>query len=103
MDDLKLYRCTIIENNSKYFLGEDVFKNKFYIAKNEATKKYKVGTNDSFYAKVVREGILFKKEVLHPITSAEYEKIACKKNNNTIDNTIDKKIIEKLRNITSTV
>lgn len=95
MDDFKLYRCTITDESHKYFLGEDVFKNRFYIAKNEATKNYKIGTNDSFYAKSVVEGILFKKEVLHPITSAEYEEIVSKKNNRTID----KKVIEKLRNI----
>ncbi|GIM27346.1 hypothetical protein CPJCM30710_00120 [Clostridium polyendosporum] len=95
MNDLKLYRCTIIDENHKYFLGQDVFKNKFHIAKNEATKKYKVGTNDSFYAKSVREGIIFKKEVLHPITSVEYEKIVSKKSNSIID----KKVIEKLKNI----
>lgn len=95
MDDFKLYRCTIIDESHKYFLGEDVFKNRFYIAKNEATKKYKVGTNDSFYAKAVVEGILFKKEVLHPITSAEYEEIVSKE----VNDIIDKKVIEKLRNI----
>lgn len=102
MEDLKLYRCTIIENSSKYFLGEDVFKNRFYIAKNEATKKYNVGTNDSFYARVVTEGTLFKKKVLHPITSAEYEKVVCKKNSDVNDK-IDKRIIEKLRSINPTV
>lgn len=75
LKDLKLYRCTIISENSKYFIGKDVLNNKFFIKKNQATKHYKIGTNDSFYAKVEQSGFVIKRLILNPISSKEYEGI----------------------------
>lgn len=75
LEDLKLFRCTIIGEDEKYFIGKDVLNNKLYIMKNQATKNYKIGTNDSFYAKADKEGFIIKKTVLNPISSKEYEKL----------------------------
>lgn len=91
--NIKLFRCEIIDENKDYYIGKDVFKNKFYIKKCSQNKKYKIGMDDTFYAEVVDEGIIFKKTVLYPIASKEYEKIfANKKNNENIDEEILNKI-----------
>ncbi|GKU27057.1 hypothetical protein CFOLD11_38840 [Clostridium folliculivorans] len=95
MGELKLYRCTIIGENDKYFIGKDVLDNKLLIAKNNNTRRYKIGTNDSFYASIKKEGLLVKKDILYPISSAEYEELA---SNNGV-HSIDDEIIEKLKRI----
>lgn len=96
MDAYKLYRCTIISENENYFIGKDVHNQKYYITKNQATKNYKIGTDDTFYASISEEGILFKKKILNPITSKEYEKLVSKDKNFSIS---DKKLLEKLKRI----
>ena len=95
MDDLKLYRCTIVGETEKYFVGKDVLDNKLMIAKNRNTKKFKVGTNDTFYASIKKEGLLVKKDILYPISSAEYEELVANKHVNVIDD----EILERLKNI----
>jgi hypothetical protein len=95
MDELKLYRCTIVGETDKYFIGKDVLDNKLLIAKNRNTKKFKIGTNDTFYASIKKEGLVVKKEILYPISSAEYEDIVSKKHVNFID----EDILERLKNI----
>jgi hypothetical protein len=95
VDELKLYRCTIVGESGKYFVGKDVLDNKLLIAKNKNTKKYKVGTDDSFYAAIKKEGLLVKKNILYPISSAEYEELVSNKEVHSIDDDI----IEKLKKI----
>lgn len=95
MDELRLYRCTIIGENDKYFIGKDVLDNKLLIAKNKSTRRYKIGTNDSFYASIKKEGLLVKKNILYPISSAEYEDLVSNKEMNSID----ADIIEKIKRI----
>jgi hypothetical protein len=95
MDELKLYRCTIVGETDKYFIGKDVLDNKLLIAKNRNTKKFKIGTNDTFYASIKKEGLVVKKEILYPISSAEYEDIVSKNHVNFID----EDILERLKNI----
>ncbi|SHJ61666.1 hypothetical protein SAMN02745163_02278 [Clostridium cavendishii DSM 21758] len=92
--EIKLFRCEIIDENKDYYIGKDVFKNKYYIKKCNQNKKYKVGMDDTFYAEVMNEGIIFKRTVLYPITSKEYEKIFVKESYNEI---IDKDILNKIK------
>ncbi|MBK1813898.1 hypothetical protein JHL18_25150 [Clostridium sp. YIM B02505] len=95
MDELKLYRCTIVGESDKYFTGKDVLGNKLLIAKNKNTRKYKIGTDDSFYASIKKEGLLVKKDILYPISSAEYEELVSNKGMHSIDD----EIIEKIKRI----
>lgn len=97
LSDLKLFRCTIISEDKSYFIGKDVFNNKFYIRKNQATKNYKIGTNDSFYAKVEKEGLIIKRTVLTPISSKEYERI--RKEQGKCFRIKDVDIMNKIKNI----
>ncbi|WP_160674297.1 hypothetical protein [Clostridium sp. C8-1-8] len=95
MDELKLYRCTIVGETDKHFIGKDVLDNKLLIAKNKNTRKFKIGTNDTFYASIKKEGLVVKKEILYPISSAEYEDLVTKNHVNFID----EDILERLKNI----
>lgn len=78
VDDLYLLRCVIIKDNNNYFEGKDYNGKKYIISKNEATKKYKVGTDSTFYATKREEGLIFKKTILEPLTTKEYEMILAK-------------------------
>jgi hypothetical protein len=97
LSDLKLFRCTIISEDKSYFIGKDVFNNKFYIRKNQANKNYKIGTNDSFYAKVEKEGLIIKRSVLTPISFKEYERI--RKEQGKCFQIKDVDIMNKIKNI----
>lgn len=94
--EYKLYRCKITSENDKYFIGRDALDKKYYIAKNNATQNYKVGTDDSFYATITEEGAIFKKKVLWAISSKEYEKKVIKNRNCNVS---DEDLLERLRNI----
>lgn len=97
LKDLKLFRCTIISEDGSYFVGKDIFNNKFYIKKNQATKNYKIGTNDSFYAKVEKEGFIIKRSILNPISSKEYERIH--KEQGKCSQVKDVDLLNKIKNI----
>lgn len=78
IDDLYLMRCIVTKVNDEYFEGKDYNGRKYIIAKNEATKNYKLGTDNTFYATKKVEGLMFKKTILEPLTTDEYEAILSK-------------------------
>lgn len=97
LNELKLFRCTIIEEKGDYFIGKDILNNKYHIKKGENTKKYKIGTDDSFYARVIEKGFLQKKTILYPVTSKEYDRLLDTKG---IDfSIIDDEVLHKIRKI----
>ena len=75
LDNLVLIRCVINKDCGDYFKGKDYNGTNYIIMKTEATKRFKKGTDDTFYAIKEVRGLLLKKEVYHPITSKEYEVI----------------------------
>ena len=72
LDDIVLIRCIIKRDYGDYFKAEDYQGNKYIIAKNNTSKKFKKGTDDTFYAVKEKTGVIFKKEVYHPVSSSEY-------------------------------
>jgi hypothetical protein len=74
-DDLFLLRCVITKIKDEYFEAKDYNGKKYLITRNEATKNYKIGTDTTFYATKKEEGLLFKKVVLNPLTTMEYERL----------------------------
>jgi len=71
-------RCIVTKVNDNHFEGKDYNGRKYIIAKNEATKNYKLGTDNTFYATKKVEGLMFKKTILEPLTTDEYEAILSK-------------------------
>jgi len=80
IDDLYQVRCIVTKENYDSFDAKDYNGRKYIIAKNAATKNYKVGTDSTFYATRQEEGLFFKKVILHPLTNREYEDIVVKNN-----------------------
>ncbi|WP_027631780.1 hypothetical protein [Clostridium hydrogeniformans] len=74
-DDLVLIRCVINKDCGDHFKGKDYNGKNYIIMKTEATKRFKKGTDDTFYAIKEVKGLVLKKEVYHPITTKEYESI----------------------------
>jgi len=80
IDALYQVRCIVTKENNDSFEAKDYNGRKYIIAKNDATKNYKVGTDNTFYATRQEEGLFFKKIILHPLTNKEYEDIVVKNN-----------------------
>jgi len=78
MNDLYLLRCVVTKVTAEGFEAKDYNGKKYIIAKNDATKNYKVGTDSTFYATKSEEGFFIKKTVLYPLTSKEYEDLVVK-------------------------
>ena len=71
----KLYRCFFTEVRRDYIIGKDINGKKYYIVKNNASKNYKKGMDDYFYATLETKGSVFKKSILTPIKYEEYLKL----------------------------
>lgn len=74
-NEYKLYRCTFIKEEKEYIIGKDRKGRKYYIVKNKASKRYKEGGDESFYATLEIKGLLVKKMILNPIVYDEYLKL----------------------------
>ncbi|MBP3916623.1 hypothetical protein [Clostridium sp.] len=73
MDNYKLYRCKFIKVTKEYIIGKDIFTGKTYkIVKNSAAETFKVGFDDSFYAKALKKSFLSGTEVIEPIKYSDY-------------------------------
>lgn len=72
LDDIILIRCIIKKDCGDYFKAEDYQGNKYIIAKNKTSKRFEKGTDDTFYAVREKVGSFFKREIYHPVSSAEY-------------------------------
>ena len=71
----KLYRCFFTDVRKAYIIGKDINGKKYYIVKNSASKNYKKGTDDYFYATLETKGYVLKKSILTPIKYEEYLKL----------------------------
>lgn len=72
LSDLVLLRCIITKDCGSYFKAKDYNGNKYLIAKNSASKKFKEGSDDTFYAYKEITGVLFKRELYHPVSSKDF-------------------------------
>jgi hypothetical protein len=75
IDDVYLIRCIVTKVNTNTFEGKDYNGKKYIIAKNEVSKSFDVGTDSTFYATKEEQGLIFKKEVLVPLSKREYEEL----------------------------
>jgi hypothetical protein len=75
IDDVYLIRCIVTKVNTNTFEGKDYNGKKYIIAKNEVSKNFDVGTDSTFYATKEEQGLIFKKEVLIPLSKREYEEL----------------------------
>lgn len=68
MNEYKLYRCKFLKITKNYILGKDVFNSTTYkIIKNDVSRHFKVGYDDSFYATAEKKGLLLTSIILNPI------------------------------------
>jgi len=74
-EDVVLMRCIITKDKGRYFKAQDYNGNKYTIAKNSFSKKFKKGSDDTFYAYKETRGIFYKKEIYNPISTDEYLKL----------------------------
>lgn len=74
-DELVLVRCIVKKEMGDYFKAEDYNGKKYIIEKNHVTRKFKKGTDETFYALKRTAGIFFKKQVLSPISGDEFQRI----------------------------
>lgn len=81
-DSYKLFRCTFLKVTEDYIIGRGRNGQKYYIVRNEATKNYKEGGDESFYATLEVKGILLKKLILNPIKYEDYLILINKNNEN---------------------
>lgn len=84
IDELVVVRCIIKKDCGNYFKGEDYNGKTHIIMKTDATKSFKKGTDDTFYAMKDEMGLIFKKQVLYPITSKQFEEVYSKFNKNGV-------------------
>lgn len=71
-EDYKLFRCKFLREGKEFIKAKDYNGNTFYIKRSKNTKGYKKGFDDTFYAKLERKGIIFKKRILHVIDFNDY-------------------------------
>lgn len=77
MEKIKLYRCIFLKENKDYIIGKDIFSSKIYnIRKNKETATFKIGTDNSFYAKKEESGVVFRKTILEVVNYNEVLKMA---------------------------
>ncbi len=77
MEDFKLYRCIFLKESKDYIIGKDIFNSKIYkIKKNNESLDFKIGTDNSFYAKKEESGLFFKNIVLEVVNYNEILKMA---------------------------
>lgn len=78
MNDYDLYRCKFIKIKGNFIVGRSIFDNKLYYIKiNKYSKKFKIGTDNYFYATKKEKGIILKKTILSVV---DYNKVINEKN-----------------------
>lgn len=70
-EDYNEFDCIFIKETKNYIIGKDFNGIKYKIKKSNATKKFKVGYQNLFFAVLRKEGIL-KNNVLYPILFEDY-------------------------------
>lgn len=78
MNEYDLYRCKFIKIKGNFIVGRSIFDNKlYYIKRNKYSKKFKIGTDNYFYATKKEKGIILKKTILSVV---DYNKVINEKN-----------------------
>lgn len=78
MNEYDLYRCKFIKIKGNFIVGRGIFDNKLYYIKiNKYSKKFKIGTDNYFYATKKEKGIILKKTILSVV---DYNKVINEKN-----------------------